>query len=66
MISSFCCFSDLRSAKVSMMTPKMRFKTMMMTMKKKSMSYTTLAGNSHSLLEGDLKTSPMPPPFRSP
>lgn len=38
-ISSFCVFSDLRSAKVSMMTPKMRLSTMMMTMKKKSRSY---------------------------
>ena len=37
-VSSFCCFSDLRSAKVSMMTPKMRLRTMMMTMKKKRMS----------------------------
>lgn len=37
-ISSFFCFSLLRSAKVSMMTPKMRFRTMMMTMKKKRRS----------------------------
>ena len=36
-ISSFCCFSLLRSAKVSMMTPKMRLRTIMMTTKKKSM-----------------------------
>lgn len=33
-ISSFFCFSLRRSAKVSMITPKMRFSTMMMTMKK--------------------------------
>lgn len=37
-ISSFFCFSLLRSANVSMMTPKMRLRTMMMTMKKKSRS----------------------------
>lgn len=36
--SSFFCFSLLRSAKVSMMTPKMRLRTMMMTMKKNSRS----------------------------
>ena len=33
-ISSFFCFSLRKSAKVSMITPKMRFSTMMMTMKK--------------------------------
>ena len=38
MISSLFCFSERRSAKVSMMTPKIRFRTMMMTMKKKTMS----------------------------
>lgn len=32
-ISSFFCFSLLRSANVSMMTPKIRFRTMMMTIK---------------------------------
>jgi len=37
-INSFCCFSLLRSANVSMMTPKIRFSTMMMTMKKNSRS----------------------------
>lgn len=46
--SSFFCFSLLRSAKVSMMTPKMRLRTMMMTMKKNSKSYITLAANSGS------------------
>lgn len=33
-ISSFLCFSLLKSANVSMMTPKIRFRTMMMTTKK--------------------------------
>jgi hypothetical protein len=33
-ISSFFCFSLLRSANVSMITPKIRLRTMMMTMKK--------------------------------
>ncbi len=47
-ISSFLCFSLLRSAKVSMITPKMRFNTMMMTMKKNKRSYTTRAGNMGS------------------
>lgn len=37
-ISSFFCFSLLRSAKVSMMTPKIRLRTMMMTMKKNKRS----------------------------
>jgi len=37
-ISSFCCFSLLRSANVSMMTPKIRLRTMIMTMKKKRRS----------------------------
>lgn len=44
-ISSFCCFSLLKSAKVSMMTPKIKLSTIMMTTKKKSMSYTTRAPN---------------------
>ena len=38
MISSLLFFSVLRSANVSMMTPKMRLRTIMMTTKKKSMS----------------------------
>jgi len=37
-ISSFCCFSLLRSANVSMMTPKIRLRTIMITMKKKRRS----------------------------
>jgi len=37
-ISSFCCFSLLRSANVSMITPKMRLRTIMITMKKKRRS----------------------------
>lgn len=44
-ISSFRCFSLLRSAKVSMMTPKIRFNTMMITRKKNRRSYTTRAAN---------------------
>ena len=36
--SSFCCFSERRSANVSMITPNMRLSTMMMRMKKKSRS----------------------------
>lgn len=47
-ISSFFCFSLRRSAKVSMITPKMRFSTMMMTMKKNRRSYTTRAGKRDS------------------
>ena len=47
-ISSFCCFSLLRSANVSMMTPKIRLRTMMMTMKKNRRSYTTRATNKFS------------------
>lgn len=47
-ISSLPCFSLLRSANVSMITPKMRFRTMMMTMKKNSRSYTTRAANMGS------------------
>ena len=46
--SSLFCFSERRSAKVSMMTPKIRFRTIMMTMKKKTMSKMTLAGKSDS------------------
>ena len=42
-MSSFCCFSVRRSANVSMMTPNMRLRVMIMTMKKKSRSYTTRA-----------------------
>lgn len=37
-ISSFFCFSLLRSAKVSMITPKIRLRTIIMTMKKKRRS----------------------------
>uniref|UniRef100_A0A2M4CEV0 Putative secreted protein n=1 Tax=Anopheles marajoara TaxID=58244 RepID=A0A2M4CEV0_9DIPT len=37
-ISSFCCFSLRKSANVSMITPKIRFSTIMMTMKKNSRS----------------------------
>jgi hypothetical protein len=47
-ISSFCCFSLLRSANVSMMTPKIRFNTIIITMKKKARSYTTRATNNGS------------------
>ena len=47
-ISSFCCFSLLKSANVSMITPKMRLRTIMMTMKKNSRSYTTRTTNSGS------------------
>lgn len=47
-ISSFLCFSLLRSANVSMMTPKMRFNTMMITKKKNRRSYTTRAANRRS------------------
>lgn len=47
-ICSFCCFSDLKSAKVSIITPKMRLSTIMITTKKNSKSYTTLAKNSGS------------------
>lgn len=47
-INSFCCFSDLRSAKVSIMTPKMRLSTIMISMKKNRRSYTTLATNNGS------------------
>lgn len=51
-ISSFFCFSLRRSAKVSMITPKMRFSTMMMTMKKNRRSYTTRAGKRDSCTVG--------------
>ena len=37
-ISSFLCFSLLKSANVSMMTPKIRLRTIMMTTKKKRRS----------------------------
>ena len=37
-ISSFCCFSLLKSAKVSIITPKMRFRMIMITMKKNNRS----------------------------
>ena len=47
-ISSFCCFSLLRSANVSMMTPKIRLRTMMMIMKKNRRSYTIRATNKFS------------------
>lgn len=47
-INSFCCFSDLRSANVSIITPKMRFRTIIITMKKNNKSYTTLATNKGS------------------
>ena len=48
-MSSFSFFSALRSAKVSMITPKMRFwMMMMMTRKKKERSYTTRRINSGS------------------
>lgn len=40
-MSSFCCFSDLKSAKVSIMTPKIRFNTIMMRTKKNNRSYRT-------------------------
>lgn len=53
-INSFCCFSDLRSAKVSIITPKMRFKTIIITMKKNSKSYTTLATNNGSWKYNDI------------
>lgn len=36
--SSFFCFSLLKSANVSMMTPKIKFNTIMITMKKNSRS----------------------------
>lgn len=47
-INSFCCFSDLRSANVSIITPKIRFRTIIITMKKNNKSYTTLATNKGS------------------
>lgn len=47
-ISSFCCFSLLKSANVSIMTPKIKFKTIMITMKKNNKSYITLATNRPS------------------
>ena len=37
-ISSFCCFSLLKSANVSMMTPKIRLRMIIMTMKKNKRS----------------------------
>lgn len=42
---SFSCFSFLRSPKVSMMTPKMRLRTMTMMTMKNAMSYATLKGS---------------------
>ena len=53
-ISSLFCFSERRSAKVSMMTPKIRFRTIMMTMKKKIMSKMTLAGKRASCKKAQL------------
>lgn len=47
-ISSFFCFSLLKSAKVSMITPKIRLRTIMMTMKKNNRSYITLAAKRGS------------------
>ena len=64
--SSLFCFSLLRSANVSIMTPNIKLRTIMMTTKKKSKSYTTRPTNMFSFMEGRLRTSPIPPPFLSP
>lgn len=64
-ISSFCCFSLLRSAKVSMMTPKMRLRMIMMTMKKKRRSYITRATNNGSCNSGQCTSAQNNMPVRS-